>query len=457
MGGAREMERKEIKVNIVETKSVMTKSNAPLGGYAVNPYVGCPHACQYCYASFMKRFTGHTEEWGTFLDVKHWPDIKNPKKYAGQRVVIGSVTDGYNPQEERFCNTRKLLEQLVGSDAEILICTKSDLVLRDLDLLKKLGKVTVSWSINTLDEDFKNDMDSAVSIERRIAAMKQVYDAGIRTVCFVSPVFPGITDFEAIFECVKDQCDLFWLENLNLRGSFKKTIMDYIEKEYPDLVPLYDEIYNKHNRSYFEALERKAKEMAEEYDCPFVDNEMPYGRVMMKIVVLMGSPNRNGSTGILVQNFQKGAEEAGHSVDVIDVCHANIHPCIGCVKCGYEGPCVQKDDVELIRKKLLASDMIVFATPLYYYGMSAQLKTVVDRFCAYNSSLNSRHLKSALLTVAWNADDWTFDALKAHYKTLVRYINFKDCGMVLGLGCGTPGMTKRSRYPKEAYQLGRSL
>lgn len=109
--------------------------------------------------------------------------------------------------------------------------------------------------------------------------MKQVYDAGIRTVCFVSPVFPGITDFEAIFERVKDQCDLFWLENLNLRGGFKKTVMDYIAGKYPDLVPLYDEIYNKHNRSYFEALEVKAEEMAKKYDCAFVDNEMPYGRV----------------------------------------------------------------------------------------------------------------------------------------------------------------------------------
>ena len=178
---------------------------------------------------------------------------------------------------------------------------------------------------------------------------------------------------------------------------------------------------------------------------------------MVKIVVLMGSPNRNGSTGILVRYFQNGAEEAGHSVEVIDVCHADIHPCIGYVKCGYEGPCVQKDDVELIRKKLLSADMVVFATPLYYYGMSAQLKAVVDRFCAFNSSLNGRRLKSALLAVAWNADDWTFDALEAHYKTLVRYINFKDCGMVLGFGCGSPGMTKRSRYPQEAYQLGRSL
>ena len=112
-------------------------------------------------------------------------------------------------------------------------------MVRDIDLLKKLGRVTVSWSINTLDENFKNDMDSASSIEHRIAAMKQVYEAGIRTVCFVFQVFPGITNFEAIFKRVKDQCDLFWLENLNLRGGFKKTIMDYIAGKYPDLVPRY--------------------------------------------------------------------------------------------------------------------------------------------------------------------------------------------------------------------------
>ena len=106
-----------ILIREVETKNIMTKSSLPVGGYSVNPYVGCTHACKYCYASFMKRFTGHKEEWGTFLDVKHWPEIKNPKKYVGQRVVIGSVTDGYNPQEEQFGNTRKLLEQLIGSDA----------------------------------------------------------------------------------------------------------------------------------------------------------------------------------------------------------------------------------------------------------------------------------------------------------------------------------------------------
>ena len=177
----------------------------------------------------------------------------------------------------------------------------------------------------------------------------------------------------------------------------------------------------------------------------------------MKITILMGSPNRNGSTGMLVNEFARGAGENGHTCEVIEVCHMNIHPCTGCVACGYEGPCVQKDDVELIREKLLSSDMVVFATPLYYYGMTAQLKAVVDRFCAYNSSLNRKHLKSALLTVAWNADDWTFDALKAHYKTLVRYINLEDMGMVLGYGCGTPYMTGGSKYLNMAYELGKGL
>ena len=273
-----EMIENNILIRDIETKNIMTKSTLPVGGYSVNPYVGCTHGCKYCYASFMKRFTGHTEPWGTFLDVKHWPVIKNPQKYKGQRVVIGSVTDGYLPQEAQFRNTRKLLEQLKNSGAELLICTKSDLVLRDLDLLKEMGKVTVSWSINTLEEAFQSDMDNAVSVERRLDAMKQVYDAGIRTVCFISPVFPGITDFEAIFHRVKEQCDLVWLENLNLRGAFKQEILDYIKSKYPQLATLYRVIYTEGDRSYFRDLEERARRLAEENDCPFVDNELPYGR-----------------------------------------------------------------------------------------------------------------------------------------------------------------------------------
>ena len=177
----------------------------------------------------------------------------------------------------------------------------------------------------------------------------------------------------------------------------------------------------------------------------------------MNIVILQGSPNLKGSTSILAENFTMGAEEAGHKVKRLDLSKMNIKPCTGCVACGYEGPCVQKDDNEILKKEILGADMIVFATPLYYYGMSAQLKIAVDRFCSYNSSLHAKHMRSALLAVAWNADDWTFDALSAHYKTLVRYCNFNDQGMVLGYGCGTPGMTKRSRAVRDAYELGKQI
>lgn len=177
----------------------------------------------------------------------------------------------------------------------------------------------------------------------------------------------------------------------------------------------------------------------------------------MKIVILQGSPNIDGSTALLADSFAKGAKESGHEVKRFDLDRMEIHPCTGCVACGYEGPCVQKDENQLIQNTLLQADMLVLATPLYYYGMSAQMKTVVDRFCSYNSSLTAKHMKSALLTVAWNADDWTFEALTAHYKTLVRYLDLDDRGMVLGYGCGTPGMTKRSKYMQEAYLLGKNL
>lgn len=177
----------------------------------------------------------------------------------------------------------------------------------------------------------------------------------------------------------------------------------------------------------------------------------------MKIVVLKGSPNKNGSSELLAAEFIRGAKEAGHCVEVVDAAHEDIHPCTGCIHCGYEGPCVQEDDMSRIRKTILGADMMVFVTPLYYYGMSAQLKTLIDRFCAFNSSIQRKGMKSALLTVAWNQDDWTFDALEVHYKTLVRYLGLTDMGMVLGTGCGTLAMTQRSRFPKLAYELGRKL
>ena len=260
-------------VRTIETRGVITKTDLPVCDYAANPYIGCTHACRYCYASFMKRFTGHPEPWGTFLDVKRWPDIRDPSRYAGAEVFIGSVTDPYNPQKAEYGRTRALLEQLQGSGARISIATKSDLVLRDLDLIASFPDARVSWSINTLDEGFREDMDRAVPVERRLEAMRRFHDSGVRTTCFISPIFPGITDPREIVLRAKDICNMVWLENLNLRGSFKSDILGYIAEKHPDLVPLYDRIYNRRDLSYWEDLDEEMRRFSEDQGLEYVTND----------------------------------------------------------------------------------------------------------------------------------------------------------------------------------------
>jgi radical SAM mobile pair protein B len=260
-------------VRAIPVKSILTKSNLPVCDFSVNPYVGCEHACQYCYASFMKRFTGHPEPWGAFVDAKEWPPLRGAGRFAGQSAFIGSVTDPYQPCEEKLRRTRALLEQLAGSGMKISIQTKSDLVLRDLDLIRQFPDARVGFSVNTLDETFRAEMDRAAPIARRLAAMKTLYDAGVRTTCFISPIFPGITDPVEIVEAAKDRCNLVWLENLNLRGDYKARILAWVHARRPDLDGLYRDIYARRSRSYWTALDARLRAYAAREGMPYLRDD----------------------------------------------------------------------------------------------------------------------------------------------------------------------------------------
>ena len=131
----------------------------------------------------------------------------------------------------------------------------------------------VGFSINTLDESFRWDMDNAVSIVRRLKAMQILHDEGIRTTCFISPIFPGLTDVERIIDRVKGQCNLIWLENLNLRGDYRTVVLSYIRYKYPDLVELYDDMYQKKDNSYWENLDRKISVFTSEQNLSYVRND----------------------------------------------------------------------------------------------------------------------------------------------------------------------------------------
>lgn len=238
----------------INVKDYLTKSSLPASDYVINPYVGCPHGCKYCYASFMKRFTGHTEDWGTFVDVKKCDKKINLKKISKKNVFLSSVTDCYNPLEEEYKITRTILEQLVNSDCYLSISTKSKLILRDIDLLKQIKNLSVSMSINTLNEDFRKDMDNASTIKERLNTLKELHNNGIYTVLFMSPIFPYITEWKKIIEESKDYIDEYWFENLNLRGSYKTYILNYIKEKYPNYYDKYIDIYLKNNQDYWPNL-----------------------------------------------------------------------------------------------------------------------------------------------------------------------------------------------------------
>jgi DNA repair photolyase len=245
-----------IKVNEVQVGTYLTASKLPDADYVINPYIGCPHKCIYCYAEFIKRFTKHTEEdWGDFLDVKLTNKPIRVDKIGQSSVLFGSVTDAYNPFEKKYKLTRKILSEFISSPARLEILTKSDLVTRDIDILKQIADLRVGLSINSLDDSFRKRTEPyASSVERRIKAMKVLHDAGIRTYLFMSPIFPEITKYADIVERVRSFADSFYFENLNLRAGYLPRVLAFINEYYPQHTGTYDAVYRKKDMTYWEKL-----------------------------------------------------------------------------------------------------------------------------------------------------------------------------------------------------------
>ena len=177
----------------------------------------------------------------------------------------------------------------------------------------------------------------------------------------------------------------------------------------------------------------------------------------MKIVVLSGSPHKKGTSNTLVEEFVKGASDSGKEVEVIDLAHININPCMGCDACGMNGNCIQKDKGNEILEKILKSDAIVFASPVYYYNVSSQLKMMIDRFYARTMQITNKNLKAAVIMTAWNSDEnWTYGAIDKYFDILFEYMHFKDAGRIYGKGCGTVSMMPK-KYYEEAYKLGKEI
>lgn len=254
-------------VNEIYATSIITKSNLPDADYVINPYVGCTHSCIYCYASFMKRFTGHSEEWGTFIDAKvNAPDLipEKTSKYVGKRIFISSVTDPYVPIEKKYQLTRRVLEKLIPLKPSLDIQTKSDLIIRDIDLFTKFDDCEVGLTITTLDDQIRKEIEPFTSsVERRTEALRKLKEAGLSTYIFIGPILPYVTEWKKIIAITKEYVDFYMLENLNIAGGAWNHINIWLKDKHSELLKKYEEIYFSQN-DYWDRVEYDIRSYCEE-------------------------------------------------------------------------------------------------------------------------------------------------------------------------------------------------
>ena len=247
-----------IKIKEIVTKAYITPSKMPGYEYVINPYVGCPHGCLYCYAEFMKRFSHQGEIWGTFTDVKIRSTATKAINLQNKNIFLSSITDCYNPLEEKYGLTRKLLEQLRHSGAHIGILTKSALILRDLDILKTLPDVSVGFSMNTTRDEIRQEIEPYAScVSQRLHALKTLHENGIYTYVHVSPIFPGLSDWKELLKLIMPHVEHISFENLKLRAAAYSRIMNYIARRHAPLLPLYQQIYQDKNMTYWRNLRQE--------------------------------------------------------------------------------------------------------------------------------------------------------------------------------------------------------
>ncbi len=241
--------------------------------YAVNCYVGCTHGCIYCYARFMKRFTGHEEPWGKFLDARtNAPEVlaREVKRKPPGRVFMSSVCDGWQPIEKRYQLSRQCLKILIDAGFHVGILTKSKLVARDFDILEGHSNCDVSCTLTTMDEQLRFSIEPGASPTReRITVLEEACSRGISASAFLGPFMPGLSDTdEALDALISAVAPLplshFHADKLNPRPGVWNSIVLFLKRYHPELVELYRRLFfdESERREYCEDLGRRLREIA---------------------------------------------------------------------------------------------------------------------------------------------------------------------------------------------------
>jgi DNA repair photolyase len=256
-------------VREVQCRSLLSRSR--LADYCVNPYIGCQHACIYCYAdSYTRRFTEHTEAWGEFVDVK----INAPKVLEREvnikpkgTVFLSSLTDPYQPLEKKYNLTRRLLEILLRHRYSISIQTKSTLVLRDLDLIKRFPDGEVGFTITTLNDEHRKFFEPYSSpVEERLMALNEFKGSGVKTFVFLGPILPHISDQDVdgfLREISRAGADYVYFDRLNLKPGLWMKLESRLKDNEPKMIEDWRRILSE-GTDYYKSLKARISKTAGE-------------------------------------------------------------------------------------------------------------------------------------------------------------------------------------------------
>jgi DNA repair photolyase len=259
-----------IKIQEIQCRSALNLSKIPGMQYCLNPYVGCIHGCIYCYATFMKRFRNHPEEWGSFVDIKvNFADVlrKEVRKKRVGMVAIGTVQDAYQPIEAKYQITRQAIQILIEHDFPFEILTKSSLVARDIDLFKNNKDASVEMTVTTIDDNIRKIFEpNASSVQARLQTLEKLLDNDIETTVFFGPVIPYFSDSSEqirkfFAQMQKIGVRRILVDKLNYLESKIGKIIRTISKNYPSSVPYYRSIL-RNQTEYKISLRQRIRKIA---------------------------------------------------------------------------------------------------------------------------------------------------------------------------------------------------
>ena len=263
-----------MRISEIRCKTILGRSGIEGVDYAVNPYLGCAHGCAYCYARFMRRMGHRGEAWGSFVDVKvnalERLRAEAPRRRRG-KVLLSSVTDPYQPLERRYGLTRGSLEILLEHQFPVSILTKSDLVLRDLDLIRGFDVCDVGFTITVYDDEARKAFEPGASpVEARLAALKELSVEGIPTWAFIGPVLPYLTDegLEPLLDELAGSVGHILFDRLNIKAGNMPDIRRVLSERYPDLKPRFESALGD-DSGYYEAFGRRVADLCRRRSIPF--------------------------------------------------------------------------------------------------------------------------------------------------------------------------------------------